>query len=97
MKGDDKIIICSWPPMLYGARELGFVHARSRLRQARRLLLELCHDVRGGSKSLAEIGMELGDVGATALCRNRKIFEEDLEADRELARIYEPVLASFRR
>jgi putative transposase len=70
---------------------------RSRHRQARRLLLGLCYDVRSGPKSLAEIGMELGGVGAAALCRNRRILEEDLKSDSQLARIYEAVLASFRR
>jgi hypothetical protein len=70
---------------------------RSRHRQARRLLLGLCYDVRSGSKSLAEIGMELGAVGAAALCRNRSMLEEELEGDRHLAGIYQAILRSFRQ
>jgi hypothetical protein len=83
--------------MLYGARQLGFVRAQPRHRQARCFLLGLCYDVRSGPKSLAEIGMDLGGVGAAALCRNRRIPDEDLNRDSQLARIYEAVLASFRR
>jgi REP element-mobilizing transposase RayT len=70
---------------------------RSRHRPARRLLLGLCYDLRSGSKSLAEIGMELGGVGAAALCRNRSILEEELQGDRHLARIYRALLRSFRQ
>jgi putative transposase len=70
---------------------------RSRHRQARRLLLGLCYDVRSGSKSLAEIGVELGGVGAAALCRNRPLLQEELKGDRHLARIYQALLRSFRQ
>jgi len=61
------------------------------------LLLGLYDDVWSGPKSLAEIGMKLGGVGAPALCQNRRIFEEDIKSDRQLARIYETILAGFGR
>jgi hypothetical protein len=77
------------------AKEL--IERRSRHRQARRLLLGLCYALRSGSKSLAEIGMELGGVGAAALCRNRIMLEEELEVDRHLARVYQAIFRSFRQ
>ncbi len=81
----------------FGVPADGLIARRSRHRQARCFLLGLCYDVRSGPKSLAEIGMDLGGVGAAALCRNRRILDEDLNRDSQLARIYEAVLASFRR
>jgi hypothetical protein len=71
----------------FGVPAHQLIGRRSRHRQARRVLLRLCFDVRSGPKSLADIGMELAGVGAAALCRNRRILEEDLNRDSELARI----------
>ena len=81
----------------FGVRADELIERRSLHRQARRLLLGLCYDLRRGPKSLAEIGMELGGVGAAALCRNRKILDEELKSDGQLARIYEGILRGFGR
>jgi hypothetical protein len=51
---------------------------------------------RSGPKSLAEIGIELGGVGAAALCRNRKVLEEELKSDGRLARMYEAIFRGVR-
>ena len=69
---------------------------RSKHRQARRFLLALCYDLFGGRESLSEIGAKLGPVSAAALCRNRKILEDELNHDKRLARTYREILNGLR-
>jgi hypothetical protein len=72
------------------------VRKRSKHRQARRFLLALCYDLFGGRESLAELGAKLGPVSAAALCRNRKIVEDELANDKRLARQYREILNGLR-
>jgi len=70
---------------------------RSKHRQARRFLLALCYDLFGGRESLSEIGAKLGPVGAAALCRNRKTFQDELNHDKRLAQKYREILNGLRQ
>ncbi|UCG12638.1 MAG: transposase [Deltaproteobacteria bacterium] len=70
---------------------------RSRHRQARRFLLGLCYDLLGGTMALAEIGQELGPVGAAALCRNRVILQGELKDNKKLSKKYSSVLRELRK
>ena len=69
---------------------------RSRHPQPRRFLLGLSYDLLAGKRTLAEIGSELGPVGAAALSRNRALLRDELARDRKLAREYDGILAGLK-
>ncbi len=70
---------------------------RSKHRQARRFLLALCYDLFGGRESLSELGAKLGPVSAAALCRNRKVIEDEMNHDKGLGQKYRKMLNELRQ
>lgn len=70
---------------------------RSKHPQPRRFLLGVSYDLLAGKRTLAEIGAELGPVGAAALCRNRALLRDELARNRKLAKMYDDILEEMKR
>jgi len=68
----------------YGIRAEEIIKSSSRYKEARQILLEICHMINFRKKSLREMGQELGKISGEQITQVHKLIQKRLKKESRL-------------
>ena len=79
----------------YGATSEEILEPRSKWREARKILLEICYKLNFSRLNCKELGRQLGGIGGDAVAHNHKRLQKTMEKDKNLSKKFMRIFANL--